>query len=167
MRLFLKSATMSTLYERTGDEVRFDAVIDDLFVRTFKNLVEIEERSTNFSDGLHATANDMHVIEAIGLGNPQNMSTVAKKLQVTTGTLTISVNNLVKKDYVRRERSEEDRRVVLVSLTEKGKLIYRRHREFHENLVSGMLDQLDTNEIKVLEKVLQNLNKYIEENKLG
>ena len=48
------------------------------------------------------------------------MSTVARELNVTVGTLTIAVNNLVKKGYIQRMRSQEDRRVVLISLTEQG-----------------------------------------------
>ena len=68
----------------------------------------------------NVTTNDMHVIEAIGIGSPKNMTAVAKELGVTTGTLTISVNSLVKKGLADRVRSEEDRRVVLVSLSRKG-----------------------------------------------
>ena len=50
---------------------------------------------------------------------------------MTVGTLTIAINHLVKKGYVERSRSEEDRRVVLVSLSEKGEKAYFHHRMFH------------------------------------
>ena len=49
------------------------------------------------------------------------MSSIAKELSVTVGTLTIAMNSLVKKGYVKRERGEEDRRVVYISLSDKGK----------------------------------------------
>ena len=39
-------------------------------------------------------------------------SEVAKELSITVGTLTVAINNLVKKGYVERLRSEDDRRVV-------------------------------------------------------
>lgn len=52
-------------------------------------------------------------MEATGIQEPKNMSTVAKAVSVTSGTLTIAINHLVKKGYVERTRSEEDRRVVL------------------------------------------------------
>ena len=52
----------------------------------------------------------MHVIDAIGIDRPKNMSSIARELSVTVGTLTISVNSLVKKGYVVRNRSSEDRR---------------------------------------------------------
>lgn len=43
------------------------------------------------------TNNDMHIIEAVGLGDGNNMSTIAKKLGITVGSLTTSMNSLVNK----------------------------------------------------------------------
>mgnify|MGYP001301250812 CR=1 FL=1 len=39
------------------------------------------------------------------------MSSIARELSVTVGTLTIAMNSLVKKGYVERSRGLEDRRV--------------------------------------------------------
>ena len=136
---------------------------DAVFVKVFKNITGIEERAIRTGEYQNATTNDMHVIEAIGMGQPKNMTSVARALSVTTGTLTISVNSLVKKGFVERVRSEEDRRVVLVSLTEKGKLVYTRHRKFHEELVQNIVNRLDDQEKVLLEKVLSNLNQYFRE----
>ena len=55
------------------------------------------------------------------------MSAVARALSVTVGTLTISVNSLVKKGYVIRQRSSEDRRVVLISLSARGRDVFTHH----------------------------------------
>ncbi len=140
-----------------------NAALNEVFVKVFKNITGIEERAIRTGEYHSATANDMHVIEAIGMGKPKNMSSVAKSLSVTTGTLTISVNSLVKKGFVERTRSEQDRRVVLVSLTEKGKQVYRRHRRFHEELVESIVNRLDDDEKILLEKVLSNLNQYFKE----
>lgn len=46
-------------------------------------------------------------------------SEVAKELSITVGTLTTAINKLVKKGYVERIRSEDDRRVVKLGLTKK------------------------------------------------
>ena len=99
----------------------------------------------------------MHVIEAIGLSGGRNMSAVAKDLSVTVGTLTIAINNLVKKSYVRRTRSEKDRRVVLISLTEKGKKAFEHHKNFHDEMVRATLKGLNMEETEVLVKALSNL----------
>ena len=68
------------------------------------------------------------------------MSTVAKKMSVTVGTLTTAINNLVKKGYVSRIRSAEDKRVVLLSLTEKGRKVYRRHAAYHKKMVQTVME---------------------------
>ncbi|MBO5093295.1 MAG: MarR family transcriptional regulator [Lachnospiraceae bacterium] len=123
----------------------------------------IEERAIRSDEYLNATANDMHVMEAIGNGQPKNMTSVAKALSVTTGTLTISVNSLVKKGFVERVRSEEDRRVVLISLTEKGRRLYAKHQKFHKEMVESIVMRLNDEEKVLLEKVLSNLNQYFKE----
>lgn len=63
----------------------------------------------------------MHIIEAIGVSGKTTMSVVAKKMKITAGSLTTAVNGLVNKKYVMRARGEEDRRVVYIWLTEKGR----------------------------------------------
>ena len=90
----------------------------------------------------------------------RNMSSVARSLGVTTGTLTIAVNSLVKKGYVERARSEEDRRVVLVSLSEKGKRAYLHHRQFHEQMIEAIVEELSEEEQAVLEKALVKLDRF-------
>ena len=88
------------------------------------------------------------------------MSTAARVLSVTVGTLTIAVNSLVKKEYVDRVRSNKDRRVVLISLTEKGRRAFAHHRQFHENMVSAIMERLNEQELEVLVKALGHLEKY-------
>ena len=90
--------------------------INDVLVRLFNEIMDREEKAIITEEFKDISNNDMHIIEAIGIEEPRNMSTVAKSLSVTVGTLTIAVNSLVKKGYVKRVRSEEDRRVVLLSL---------------------------------------------------
>ena len=102
----------------------------------------------------------MHVIEAIGISTMKNMSTIARALSVTVGTLTISMNSLVKKGYVVRNRSEKDRRVVYISLTEKGRKAYRHHEEFHKKMIDAMTKDLSQEETQVLVKALTNLRVF-------
>ena len=136
------------------------AALNDVLVKLFRNINTIEEQAIRSGGFKDMTTNDMHVIEAIGLGEPKNMTSVAKMLMVTTGTLTISVNSLVKKGFVERVRSEEDRRVVLVSLTEKGRKAFRDHQQFHEEMVSSIIRSLTEEEQVILQKSLGNLSEF-------
>ena len=54
------------------------------------------------------TNNDMHIIEAVGLGG-NKMSDIAAKLNITVGSLTTSMNSLVKKGYA--DKREANRTV--------------------------------------------------------
>ena len=135
-------------------------VLNEVLVRLFRNINVIEERAICTGDYKDVTANDMHVIETIDMEEARNMSSVARSLGVTTGTLTIAVNSLVKKGYVERARSEEDRRVVLVSLSEKGKRAYLHHRQFHEQMIEAIVEELSEEEQAVLEKALVKLDRF-------
>lgn len=137
--------------------------LNEVLVKLFRSINNIEEQAIRTGEYKEVTANDMHVMEAIGTDAPKNMSAVARTLMVTTGTLTISVNSLVKKGFVDRVRSEEDRRVVLVSLTEKGKKAHEHHRLFHEHMIESIVEQLTEEEKQVLEKALNNMNRFFTE----
>lgn len=139
--------------------------LNEVLVKLFRDINTIEERAIRTEEYRDVTANDMHVIEAIGTEEAKNMTTVAKLLSVTTGTLTISMNSLVKKGYVQRVRSEEDRRVVLVSLTEKGKRAFAHHKRFHDEMIRQVLKGLDGEEQEVLRKALLNLMEFFEKRK--
>lgn len=136
--------------------------LNDVLVKLFRNVNAIEERAIRTEEYKDVTTNDMHVMEAIGMEGAKNMTSVARFLEITTGTLTISVNSLVKKGYVERERSEEDRRVVLVSLSEKGKRAYLHHQKFHEQMIGCVVEMLTEEEQRVLEKALAKLNHFFQ-----
>ena len=76
--------------------------INDVLVRLFREIMDQEQKAIITEQFRDITNNDMHIIEAIGIEEPRNMSSVAKSLSVTVGTLTIAVNALVKKGYVDR-----------------------------------------------------------------
>ncbi len=143
--------------------MNINEVLNEILVRLFHNIGTIEEQAIKTEEFRNVTTNDMHVIEAIGKGTAKNMSTVAKLLSVTTGTLTISVNSLVKKGYVERIRSEEDRRVVLVSLTEKGERAFDHHKKFHDRMILTIVEDLTPEEKQVLAKALRRLSDYFED----
>ena len=137
-----------------------DETLNDLLVRLFKDLLEIEGKALITDEFKDITTNDMHIIEAVGLGDGNNMSTIAKKLGITVGSLTTSMNSLVNKKYAVRHRSEEDRRIVNIKLTEKGEKAYHHHANFHKKMVEAVVETLDEEEIPVLTKALDNLYQF-------
>ena len=140
-------------------------VLNEILVRLFRSIMDVEEKAIITQEFQDITNNDMHVIEAVGIREPRNMSSVAKTLGITVGTLTISINGLVKKGYVHRVRSDADRRVVLVSLTEKGEKAYHHHEKFHEDMIQSLLKDLSEEETKTLVSALTNLRDFFQDYK--
>ena len=64
--------------------------VNNILVKMFRDILDIEERALITSEYKDISVNDMHIMEAIGIQEPKNMSTVAKAVSVTTGTLTAS-----------------------------------------------------------------------------
>lgn len=140
-----------------GDEYK---AINHVLVSLVNEIWKLEGEAIITKEFKDITNNDMHVIEAVGLGDGCNMSSIAKKLNITVGTLTIAMNNLVNKKYVERRRSDKDRRVVLVKLTDRGVAAYRHHEDYHRQMIESILKKLDKTELPVLMKMLEAVTEF-------
>ena len=138
-----------------------EKALNTLIVTLFQDILSLEEKALIRGEFQDITINDMHVIEAIGPGEAQTSSTVAGKLSVTVGTLTKSVDRLSRNGYVLRERSEDDKRLVLLSLMEKGRRAYAHHQKFHENMIKAVVSRFDGEEAEFLARSLEDLIGYL------
>lgn len=139
-----------------------ERLINDLLVDSFNKITAIEKDALKKGPLNDLTINELHAIEAIGTEGG-TMTEIAKKLNVTVGTLTTMINHLVKKEYVERISSEEDRRIVKIVLKKKGKLAYRLHDRFHHVMIRNMLADIDEAEYEVLIRALSALDRFIKE----
>jgi len=137
------------------------AILNDLFVDIFNQVLALEkkifEQDKNFRD---VSMTETHVLEAVRKCDPPTMGNVAAKLQITPSTLTSSVNKLITKGYVNRHRSEVDRRIVTLSLTEKGESVFELHEEFHRDLVEAAVADLENRDD--LKKALQSMHRFFQ-----
>lgn len=140
-----------------GEEYK---TINCVLVSLINEIWELEEKTIITEQFADLTNKDMHVIEAVGLDGGSNMSSIAMKLNITVGSLTTAINNLVKKKYVERRRSEKDRRMVLVRLTERGRKAYKHHEEYHRQMTEAIVRKLDKDEMRVLMKMLEALTEF-------
>lgn len=139
--------------------------INDVLVHLFNEIWKLEEDAIITDEFKDISNNDMHIIEAVGLGDGDTMSSIAKKLNITAGSLTTSMNSLVNKKYVARERSEEDRRVVYIKLLAKGVKAYNHHKDFHEQMTNAVIDNLEKDEVAVLVRTLDSLSTFFRQYK--
>lgn len=150
---------MAEVKDMNLDETK--AILNDLFVDIFNQVLALEkkifEQDKNFRD---VSMTETHVLEAVRKCDPPTMGNVAAKLQITPSTLTSSVNKLITKGYVNRHRSEVDRRIVTLSLTEKGESVFELHEEFHRDLVEAAVADLENRDD--LKKALQSMHRFFQ-----
>jgi DNA-binding MarR family transcriptional regulator len=131
-----------------------DELTHELF--TFFNCFSSWENSVIRSSDL--TVAEAHAIEILGTYGQMNMRTLAQKTGVTTGTTTVTVDRLEKKEYATREPHKEDRRVYLITLTSKGQKAFEEHHQYHTKLTEQVVAALTEEESEQLVKLLRKVN---------
>lgn len=137
-------------------------------VKVFNEILRIEEdclQSGGFKD---LSVREMHVIEAVcnaenELGN--RAGDIAQALHISAGTLTTEVALLEKKGCLIRQQDAQDRRIVRLYATGRGKEANEAHQEFHRKMVSDVMNNLSEEEIESLVKGLESLAEFFSRNK--
>ena len=152
-----------TIKVKLGGGVLNYQLVNNYLTSIFNNVLVIEETSLRASRFKDVSIKEMHTIDVIGSTPNATPSDISRELMVTLGTVTTSLNNLERKGYIERRRSEVDRRVVHLSLTKNGRLLYRLHQQFHKRMVNQIIGDMSPEEKKVMQKGLQNLYRFLEE----
>jgi DNA-binding MarR family transcriptional regulator len=134
-------------------------IINTLLVDVFNHILRIEEQMLK-ENNVKLSMTEVHVLEAIRNTEAPTMGEVAKKLRVTLGTLTTSVNIHVRKKMVYRYSDDKDRRKVYLKLTEEAVKVLRIHDDFHEDMISSVFKDLNLEDDEVLMKSLENITTY-------
>ena len=135
-------------------------VLNNLLVETFNEILKIEERSLRLVAGSDVTVNEVHTLDAIGKYEPGTVSELASAMMVTASTMTIAINRLERKGLVKRERAGDDRRVVRVYLTDRGRSLSYVHKRFHRKMVRAVAERLSPEEIDILSRAMENLRDF-------
>jgi DNA-binding MarR family transcriptional regulator len=134
--------------------------VDDI-VHQFK---VVDAAATN---GPHAdlSMQELRVVEFLGDRGPRMMRELAEHLLVAVNSVTGTVDNLEAKKLVRRQRSDEDRRVVRVELTAAGHAVYGSAVEEKLLLLRSMLASLTDDEQEIfmvlMKKILLRGREYL------
>ena len=99
--------------------------------------------------------------EILSKGYPPSVREICEAVNLkSTSSVHSHLESLEKKGYILRERSAEDKRVVRVTLTERGRKAFFHHRDFHKNMIKSIVKGLDEDEKRLLYKCLVKLSLY-------
>ena len=108
---------MGTRYRGTKDEVR----ALDTYIKLMRAAELVTTRIHRHLTAVNLTISQFGVLEALFHLGPLSQRDLAEKLLKSGGNMTMVIDNLEKRQLVKRERSAEDRRFVSVCLTEEGR----------------------------------------------
>ncbi|WKY43101.1 winged helix DNA-binding protein [Eubacteriaceae bacterium ES2] len=140
----------------------FSSQLNEILVETFNHILQYEEDLIKHSENIDLSIGEMHLLETVGKNNNngKTISDLAQAQNVTLPSMTIAINKLVRKDYVVKEKSPHDGRVVLVRLTKKGIRIERIHQYFHRRMVDEVAKEMSAHEKEVLIHGMEKLNAF-------
>ncbi|CCV65252.1 Transcriptional regulator, MarR family [Paracholeplasma brassicae] len=137
-------------------------VINELLVEVFNHILSIEGQTLR-ERGVKLSMSEVHVLEAISTSEIKTMGNVAKKLRITLGTLTTSIDVLVRKKYVVRSRAKDDKRKVILQLTDQALEVLRIHEKFHNEMVESLIVDLEVDKNEALIKSLENISEFFKQ----
>ncbi len=95
---------------------------------------------------LSLSKSEMLVIMVVDRQGEITMSKIADYINSPMSTATGIVDRLVRKGYLKRERSESDRRIVTIKLTEEGKLLIDEFKKTATKYIKLIYDSLTDEE---------------------
>lgn len=104
------------------------------FMRIINKYNAGEKKPHDYGTGNLLYRSEVHTIEAIGDNPDINVTELALNLGVTKGAVSQTIDKLMKKGLVNKVMASPGVNEVALSLTEQGKLVYRKHQEFHTEM---------------------------------
>ncbi|MFW5683872.1 MAG: MarR family winged helix-turn-helix transcriptional regulator [Spirochaetota bacterium] len=126
-------------YEHRSDNLHLEQ-LSWMFFATLRRMsrnVELHSRELEREYGL--TVPQLNVLWAVGVGGRVPIGQVAERINLSGATVTSIVDRLEEHELVVRERSRDDKRQVLVSLTEQGRdLLAGGPQPFHDCFIARL-----------------------------
>lgn len=126
---------------------------EELYVEIQRNIsVEWQKRLDRLVSGSQAA-----ILRSLAVNGPQNASTLAERLRITPGAVTSLSNKLISSGYAHRNRNANDRRVVLLEITDQGREILQQFKEENKNIVKQLFSGLPEEDIDHLIRIYQHV----------
>lgn len=144
---------------------KYQTKLNDFLVDVFHEILRIEESSLRSGEFENISVREMHVIEAVCKAETADdgknrASDIAAALRISGGTLTTAVIQLEKKGCITRLQDKNDKRIVRLFSTDKGKRADAAHQRFHDDMVADVVAALSEDELACLAKGLESLQTF-------
>ena len=131
---------------------------------TFRLLDQCQEKQERIARSLGLTIAEFRLLRSFRGDADLNVGELARRMELSNSRLTRILDGLVEKQVVTREVSRQDRRVIMVELTVRGREIQkvlterylRTHQDILDLLPEGAIDSV----IAAMEKLAEAMNEW-------
>lgn len=133
--------------------------------RILENVTAARRSTCRNSPSAELSIQELNVIGLLGQRGPSIMRDIAKYMGLAMSTCTGIADKLVERGLAVRERNEQDRRVVTVSMTGAGQEVFEQYQERNMGLSFSLLEPLTVKEqdmlLLLMRKIVQNMVREI------
>ncbi|QKY71051.1 MarR family winged helix-turn-helix transcriptional regulator [Lentibacillus sp. CBA3610] len=136
---------------------------ENLSLKAFVVLMKASKSVTEYVkkdiDRYNMKTTDFAVLEALYHKGNLTVKQISEAVLINTGSMTYVIDKLEAKDLLERQHCSEDRRVVYIHITEKGKQlmddIFPQHQEAIEEIFQNITDKEKEKVIDILKRIGQ------------
>lgn len=144
---------MGTHYKGSDKEKR----TLNAFIKLMRATESINSRLNRHLSDADLTVSQFGVLEALLHLGPLNQKALGEKLLKSGGNITFVIDNLEKCDLVERQQDPEDRRAMLINLTDKGERFIRSFFPKHLEQIKREFEVLTEKEKEQLAEICKKL----------
>ncbi len=149
------------------EEISMNEKKEELFFDEFEAMVPVlsrlfHEGGIEDMAGLELTIPQFIVLSAISRKGSPKMTDLAHEMNTTLGNVTTIVERIVKEGYLERGSDPDDRRIVRVALTNKGKTFMKKaaeHKRKNFGKIFGKMEEADRKTVlNIMKKLADAIN---------
>ena len=88
----------------------------------------------DYGTGVRLSPVEAHTIQAVGDNQGLNLTALARTMNVTKATMSERVKKLTRQGLLRKSKTIDNRKEILITLTEQGRLVQKGHEETHRKM---------------------------------
>lgn len=128
-------------------------IIDD--IRRIFHVVTEQSRKIEHETGL--TGSQLWVIKILDATSPIKVTDLARRMYLHPATMVGLLDRLEAKGMVQRTRSDRDRRVVHIVITDRGRELVRNSPEISQGLLVNGLEPLSEKKVRIVSEGLEQI----------
>ena len=140
--------------------------LESIFVVFFKYLIRADQNKIEKGFG----RNHFELLNALTVAEEDSeiisLSEIAKRLLISKAYTTALTNKLVKDGLIKRQYDKEDRRVIKIVLTQKGRTTFKERLEDNILNYKKRLSNLEEKDLDILSRSLESIKRILSKIKI-